>query len=79
MNRGAKREELRSALTSQRDPYQVASLLVVTSVALQQSKPEPNLPQTSDRSFQDSNGNEWAAILKAWLDTQELAMAVRIS
>mmetsp|Transcript_18616 Transcript_18616/g.23973 ORF Transcript_18616/g.23973 Transcript_18616/m.23973 type:complete len:408 (+) Transcript_18616:114-1337(+) len=74
MNRAGRRQELGAALASQ-DPYHAASLLTITTVSSRQSKPEPRLPQGSESSLQDSFGNEWSGVLKAWLDTQELAKA----
>ena len=77
MNRSAKRQELAAALTQSSDPYRIASVLTVTSVAPQQRPPEPTGgSSSSEPSLTDAWGNEWATICKSWLDVQECVMAV---
>jgi len=74
IDRRSKKEELRAALSS-RDPYVVASVLLVPPIADTQGN-EPKRTK-NEESLQD-NGSDWSAVLNNWLDACEAAQAVSL-
>ena len=72
IDRRSKREELKAALSS-RDPYLVASVLLIPPIADSKGS-EPKQPNNPD-NLQD-NGTDWSFVLNSWLDACEAAQAV---